>query len=186
MSDDHLVGVPDIPHVKQPEGTELCFASLMAGFIGQDIAQVHDILSSSSVKVSESDGSTSPFMKTKDILIAGGLVTLEPIVTPMTHFDAEDASYAIKAIDKQLNAVPPKPVAMLYQKPKNEGGTSHWVIVEGHKNLNDNKGSYKIFDPQQARKKWSSPRGMETTVKRSLDASSLYAYALSKTGITKP
>jgi hypothetical protein len=176
---DRFVGNPNIPQVRQPEGSELCFAAISSAVSGEDIQSVHMALQAA--YLSEEDGSTAPpFDFNKEVILENGKVMKLQMVKGYETGE-EDTGGVIREIDEKLQAG--MPVALLYKKSDEQGGNMHWVLLTGYTpgQRADSVNAVEIMDPLNTTKVWAEPLEVLAMIDRSIQADGVFAYSLELT-----
>lgn len=168
-----FVGDPEIQQVAQPQGTELCFASIVSAMTGSSVAEAHEVLVANDL--SQTDGSTGPMGETR-LEVAGSVLDIKPVIDPFSGIDKSET--VIERIDEKLLAA--RAVALLYKKTDNsEDDRHHWALLTGYLQQDGQKGAMRVMDPLRPRIGYLRRRQLEDIIKRSMDFMGVYAYALS-------
>lgn len=178
-----FVGDPSVKHLEQPVGSNLCFATLMTGYVNGslDIERTNATLVDEGI--SQEDGMTGPMMDTTLLPIENVTVTIDPILTPFGG--VEDAKEIVATIDDVHRGG--SPVALLYKKNISAADDSgHWVNLLGFREEDGNKQHVVLSDPLKRYQNWIDPDVLEEMVERSVASIGAYAYALSKAGVEAP
>lgn len=141
---EKYVGVIGIDHLKQPEGTEFCFATCVAAFVGSEVEIDQVQMSLENAYVSDEDGTTPPPEERQEVPILGSMdyVTIDVIQGP--EQDTPDAVNIFERITESLGQE--KPVLLLYKKTTEPDDDSlHWVLIKGYVE-NDSPTESKTFE----------------------------------------
>jgi hypothetical protein len=171
-----FIGNPDIPHVVQPPGSELCFAAIISAVSGASVPQAQEVLVARRLS---SDKGTLPIIGEKRLEVGGSVVTIEPFQSPFGE-GADNPQGAIELIDEQLVAL--RSVTLLYKKNNNpDDDQLHWTLLTGYLQNDGRKGSFHAMDPLRPRPSYYTRPMLASMIRRSMDFNGVFAYALSTT-----
>jgi len=168
-----FVGYKGARHVRQPVGSELCFAAIVASMSGADVTEAHQVLGEA--ELSEADGTTFP-MGAAELAVAGSVIAIEPVKDP---FDgaADDPETVMAMMDEQF--VAGRAVALLHKKNSNPDNTDcHWTLLVGYTLADGQKGAIRAMDPMQQHMNYFRHELVAGMIERSRSLG-FYAYALS-------
>lgn len=169
-----FVGYTDVQHVKQPEDSELCFASIVSSMTGAEIEDAQAALEGA--ELSQSDGSTPP-MGEVSLHVGGTVLDIKPVQSPFEG--AEDPKGALKLIDEQF--AEGRAVGLLHKKngdPNDE--RHHWTLLTGYCEVDDHKdGPIHIIDPLRSAGEYIGRNNVIEMIKNSMEYAGVYAYAMS-------
>jgi len=156
-----FAGQPGIKHVKQPEGSELCFAAIVSALDNQrPIEQVHEVLVDGGI--STTDGSTSNPGEAQTIQLAADTkLAVEPFVGISTE-------RFITAINERLQDR--KPVALLHKKNDDElDDRLHWSLIAGRYHIDGETELAVIMDPMRPENAYVDPPEVTYMVERTVE-----------------
>jgi len=169
-----FVGPQHIEQVPQPEGTELCFASIVAATTGANIDEADRALRAG--ELYDDKGQVVPMGEMRLALEnARSVLDIDPVVDP---FSGDQSEVAMERIDEALVAA--RAVALLYKKthnPKDE--QHHWTLLTGYLEDDGQKGAYRVMDPLRPRISYLRRELVRDMIERSTGFMGVYAYALS-------
>lgn len=166
-------GKTDIPHVKQPAGSELCFAAMVSAVTGSTIEEANDALIDADLL--NEDGTTSPPMGAERLHLAGKAVTIEPIVTPFDENPGDSAQVLSKIQDSLTLG---RPTALLFKKDV-ALPDHHWVLFSSYAADGDEIISLRMMDSLRDNTISVTPRRVETMIDRSIDHLGVFACSFS-------
>lgn len=175
---ERFVGNPTLSQVRQPEGSELCFAALSASVSGEALSDVDQALRQAFL--SEADGSTSPPFGDKRVVLGDSGKTLSIEVVQGYDQEASDVEGVIKNIDAKLREG--TPVALLFNKTDDpEIARLHWVLLTGYTYARDSDiiEGVSIMDPEREDKYLANPLEVVEMIDRSMGTTGVFAYAMS-------
>lgn len=169
-----FIGRTDIKHVAQPEGSELCFATILSSVTNSDINTVHQNLTKN--QLSSEDGSTHAPMASVSINLEKVKLAVDPIVTPL-EFDIS-SSEVMDRIYEEFNHN--NPVALMHKKNGDmEDAQYHWSLLLGRHIKGGTTEYLTVMDPLQPAMMQLSPAVIENCVTNSLNFVGVGACALS-------
>lgn len=167
-----FVGLQGIRQVRQPEGTEWCFAAIVSAMAHQQpIDQVHQALFDGDI--SDVDGTTSCPPEDREVELADGeMLKLEPFV----GFTTESL---MTAINERLETR--KAVALLHKKNDNElDDRNHWTLLTGRYHIEGETQLVFLMDPLKRRRESVEPSKVADMIERTIEfAGGAFACALS-------
>lgn len=167
-----FVGRTDIRQVTQPEGTEWCFAAIVAAVAKhQPIDQVHQALVDSDI--SDTNGYTKCPPEDREVQVTDGeMLKLEPFV----GFNTEALMTAINQRFKARKAV-----ALLHIKNDDELDTrNHWTLLTGRYSIDGETQLVFLMDPLQQHREVVEPSEVADMIERTIDFNcGAYACAMS-------
>jgi len=169
-----VAGLFDIMHVRQPEGSEKCFAAIVASVADLDIDTAHDALTKS--QLSGPDGSTPPILLSKKISLGEvSTLSIEPLVKPADRLD--DAASALSVICDEIDVK--NPVALLHKKTEDPAdGRHHWMLITSRIFDMDTTHLVGVMDPLKSDREFYKAPDIEDIVDRSLKYAGISACAL--------
>lgn len=168
------VGNPEVLHVQQPAGSELCFAALSAAASGVTVDAAHEALTGA--YLSEDDGSTPPpFEQVTEVAIANA--TLRIVAIQGYEQEASDTAGVISNIDESLQQG--QAVALLYKKSTEPSSGMHWVLLTGYRIHEDGSViGVEVMDPLHVDNLVLDPLEVTDMIERSMQADGVFAYSL--------
>jgi hypothetical protein len=165
-------GRTDIRQVRQPEGSEWCFAAIVSAVTKhQPIDEVHQALVADGI--STADGNTLSPPEDREVQLAGDkILKLEPFV----GFNTEALMTAINERFKARKAV-----ALLHKKNDDElDDRNHWTLLTGRYHIDGETQLVFLMDPLQRRREAVEPSEVADMIERTIDFNGgAYACALS-------
>ena len=175
---ERFIGNPDLGQVRQPEGSELCFAALSASVSREALGDVDQALQVAFV--SETDGSTPPpFAARTEVALGQSGKTLVVEAIQGYEQEASDVEGVISNIDASLRQN--TPVALLFNKTDDpEVARMHWVLLTGYTYARDTDivEGVLIMDPEREDKYLANPVEVVEMIDRSMGTTGVFAYAL--------
>lgn len=167
-----FIGYP-APHVPQPDGTELCFASIGSSMTGATVDEVDRALATA--KLYNAQGEIMPMGETS-LKVPGSVMAIEPVTSP---FDGiEDTKAVLGLFDAQF--VAKRAVAILYKKYNgSDNNQYHWISLTGYALAIGVKGAIRTMDPLRKHINYYRREQVADMIDRSNRDLGFYAYALS-------
>lgn len=169
-----FIGPYDPRHVRQPEGSEKCFAAIVASVADLDIDTAHQALTKS--ELSEPDGSTKPILlPTKLPLCEASTLSIEPLVKPTSSL--KNTASSLSVIYDEIDVK--HPVALLHKKTDDPADNRHhWILLTSRDFEHDKSYMVGVMDPLDTRSALCPARRIENLVSRSINYAGISACAL--------